>query len=101
MTVSTSGDRGPAWAHDGLYFQDLEGTVVFVPLSGSSGIAENAAPRRVMSVPWANDTGAPWGVTRDGQSFVVLRDVQPPTGSLDLVLDWFGELRRLVDSSPR
>jgi hypothetical protein len=98
IAVSTNGGSGPQWARDGLYFQDLEGTIFFVPLSGSAGVGENPTPQRIMSSPSSGETLSEWDVSHDGRSFVTLRNYAPPAGSFELVLNWFAELKRLASA---
>jgi hypothetical protein len=40
--------------------------------------------------------GATWGVSSDGQTFFAFQDLIAPPGSLELVLNWHEELKRLV-----
>lgn len=97
ITVSTGGGRSPAWARDGLYYTDLDGrTIFFMSFSGAAGLPEDATPQPIMRLPGGRDGEDRWGVSPDGQAFVVLQDYRSPPGSLELVLNWFEELTRLV-----
>jgi hypothetical protein len=65
ITVSTAGGQFPVWARDGLYYENLEGTLFFVPLSRSGGLRQDATPQRIMSgVGRADDNVALWDVSR-------------------------------------
>jgi len=96
--VSSGGGRRPAWARDGLYYEDLNGRVFFMPFAeGGAQLAEDT-PQRLMETMETRVSGdaATWGVSSDGQTFFAFQDLIAPPGSLELVLNWHEELKRLV-----
>jgi hypothetical protein len=69
--------------------------VFFVPFAeGGAQLAEDT-PQRLMETRVAADA-ATWEVSSDGQTFFAFQDLIAPPGSLELVLNWHEELKRLV-----
>ncbi len=99
--VSVAGGGEPLWAHSGreLFYRSLTGQMVSIPVTTSPPTLTIGAER----VLFADSTylKAPsyraYDVTRDDQSFVMLRVLPEtstgPTGQLVFVENWFTELK--------
>jgi hypothetical protein len=92
--ISTDGGTDPRWASDGsaLFFRDGEAMMV-VDVATELGL-DFGPPRQLFQLPGLT---ARFDVAGDGTGFVVILDrpgVIPR--HLNLILNWFEELKRLV-----
>ena len=103
--VSTDGGTEPLWSRDGreLFFQSgarLMGVTV------TPGAAFSAsAPRVVHEGRFLKSINGntSWSVTPDGKRFLRIQQVEPERAitHVELVLNWFAELKQLASGSPR
>ena len=105
--VSTAGGLKPLWARDGRELFYLEpGTparLMAVPVQAEPTF-EHQAPRELLDWPYFPGTeGRAYDVSRDGERFLTVipveteDDARPPP--INVVLNWFEELRRLVPTN--
>ena len=97
FTVSTAGGREPIWSHDGTeLFYRRGDQMISVPLAG--GEAFEAGEEKVLFTGnFAVETGGRnqfYGVTPDGR-FIMIAP-QTEATRVNVVLNWFDELRELV-----
>ena len=96
--VSTEGGTHPKWNPNGkelIYRNGNTMMVVDVTTSPSLTLPE---PRVLFEQRYAfgsAQTLANFDVTRDGQRFVMVKD-DSASGRIDIVLNWFEELKRLA-----
>jgi len=103
--VSAAGGGEPLWSRDGrqLFYRG-EGRILSVTVS-SAASPDTGGPMAVLDDPFEGRRGggAPnYEIDESGTRFLVSRDAaaQPPVdASFDVVLNWFQELRQLVDGS--
>jgi Tol biopolymer transport system component len=102
--ISASGGTEPVWSRDGreLFYRNAERMMAANILSGETFSAEN--PRLLFEgrfVPTRRGDAA-YDVSPDGQRFLMVKRVQEsiPT-QLNIVLNWFEELKRRVPPGKR
>jgi serine/threonine-protein kinase len=102
--ISTDGGLEPVWSRDGqeLFYRDMEGRMVMVVSIASEPEFSPSRPRLLLEgtfvpSPWF---GRNYDVAPDGQSFVMVENVVPEDveTELQVVLNWFEEVRRLAPS---
>jgi Tol biopolymer transport system component len=95
-SISSNGGHSPSWSADGreLYFRDDEG-LWSVPIETAPTFRAGAPRRRITDR--RIEAAAPLGAGHD--ILIVRRTDQAPTGQVNLVLGWFGELERLASRS--
>jgi hypothetical protein len=96
--ISTGGGEEPRWSKDGkqiFYRNGSRWMVVPVDLSGAINIGR---PTLHFEGPFLNVGGYSYDVMPDGKRFVVLKQISDVTTTtrLNVVLNWFEELRRKV-----
>ena len=100
--VSTDGGSAPGWARSGreLFFRS-DSRLMAVGVNPVTGATEK--PRLLFDVPGFTDQmefTARYDVAPDGQSFIVITDTpRPPLTKINVVLNWFEELKRRVPSA--
>ena len=101
--ISTSGGTRPLWSRDGreLFYIKADGTLVAVPVerSDASGLVVGVGKTLFKGQYFILQAGRSYDVSRDGQRFLMIKEVrlgQPSTTQLLVVLNWFDELKRLV-----
>jgi serine/threonine-protein kinase len=96
--VSLEGGTAPVWSRDGRELFFAKGDTLFVAAVRLGGTFSSGAARPLFSGPYGFDAlTANYDVAPDGRRFVVPgARVDPPPRKLELVLDWFQELRRLA-----
>jgi Tol biopolymer transport system component len=89
--ISTDGGRRPLWRADGRELYYRRGTrVLAVPVRTSAGFSAGA-PRLLFDGPYEQE----YDVSADGQKFYMIRrDESTPSEQIQVVLNWFEELRR-------
>jgi len=112
--VSTNGGTQPLWARNGqeLFYESM-GTVMRVPVK-TGATFERGTPEKVFAGPYLlRQPGRMYDVSRDGQQFLMIKEISPSRASprsvaasgaderprsarIILVQNWFEELKRLV-----
>ena len=100
--ISTHGGTDPAWAPDGRELFYLEGRSPSTKLMAVSVKTEPALrvgkPRLLFAGNYMG--GSPYGrsydITPDGQRFLMAKQEQTEVAQINVVLNWFEELKRLV-----
>jgi len=96
IRISTGGGLVPGWAprSDGLYYLSLERDVYYAPITVEPEL-QGGTPELLLerAVSGLSDVG--FDIAPDGQSFVTMKDTEF-LGSLELIVNWFEELKRLV-----
>jgi Tol biopolymer transport system component len=102
--ISGEGGEAPRWAADGSELYYRQGNrMMAVPIEGGSPLVIGR-PIVVFEGAYVKPEGPGWegtgwqyDVTSDGQRFLMLDPQQDPThGQINVVLNWFEELKRLV-----
>lgn len=97
--ISTEGGSEPRWAPDGrsVYYRDGD-RMIAVPVSTSAGFTAGAP--RVLFEGFYTRMGwqqANYDIAPDGKRFLMVRgDAQRLPTSIDLVTNWFEELRAIT-----
>ncbi len=107
VTISVGGGQEPVWAPSGReLFYRHDGKLVAVRIAQTASTLTVGAPTRVFDDPYRLDTGptqggvANYDISPNGQRFVMVEDPRPtggastPTVRLQVVLNWFEELKR-------
>jgi hypothetical protein len=101
-TVSTEGGNEPIWARNGgqLFYREGDSMMaVDVTLGPPTAVGK---PRRLFEGRYRRSPGfwANYDVSADGQRFMMVKnvDIAPAPTQINIVLNWFEELRRLVPS---
>jgi hypothetical protein len=97
--VSTNGGTHPTWSRSGgeLLYRASNQMMSVEVSPGAAGLTLSS-PRVLFEQRYSfasSQTIASYAVSTDGQRFVMVRDVSD-SGRLNLVTNWFEELRRLV-----
>ncbi len=98
--VSANGGRDPVWSRDGreLFFRQGEFLMV-IPVE-TNGSVFTFEPAQVLLSGWpAPPVGggiSHYDVTPDGNRFLMLQPPEATPSYINVVLDWFDELKRLV-----
>jgi len=97
--ISTEGGTEPRWSADGReLFYRLEDKMMVVEVQSEPAFT-SGRPQLVFEVPYLPD---PFGtsnydISPDGQRFLMLiEDTAQAQGQINVVLNWFEELKRLV-----
>jgi serine/threonine-protein kinase len=102
MPISTEGGMEPVWAPDGkeLYYRDVSGDKVMAVSFITEPDLRVGKPRLLFEGRYRG--GWPWGrnydIAPDGKRFIMITDEEQqlkPT-QINVVLNWFEELKRLV-----
>ncbi len=101
--ISNAGGEEVIWSSDGrtlLYREGLKWMSVAVQTQPEF---RAAAPRLMFEGPYLNVPGVSYDVAPDGQRFIMLEESikQPPTTHLNVVLNWFEELKRRVPAGSK
>ena len=101
-TISTDGGNEPVWSRDGreLFYRNGD-AVMAVPITSHPTFAAGL-PRRLFSAqfePTGTGTSG-YDVSPDGRRFLMIQptEPEPPATQVNIVINWFEELRRLVPS---
>ncbi len=105
IQVSTDGGIEPVWAHDGkeLFYRNEDRVMAASVQTGPSFQAQT--PTLLFEGPYLNGTTLAGGsvnydVSPDGQRFVMLKGEEGSQQSqINVVLNWFEELKRLVPTN--
>jgi serine/threonine-protein kinase len=96
--ISTNGGIAPTWSPDGheLFFRDQNGRTMMAASFVSEPTVQVGAPRRLFEGEFTADSFVSrfYDIAPDGERFLMIR--QPDVRSLNVVVNWFEELERLV-----
>jgi serine/threonine-protein kinase len=101
--VSIGGGSGPVWAPNGstLYYRGADGNMMAVPVTLDPTFT-SGRPRalfRFAGVYRMSGTATAYDIHPDGQRFIMVSEPEntmPPRQQVNIVLNWFEDLRRLV-----
>ena len=104
VRISDLGGRDPVWARDGteLFFEDLEGHLMTVPVASARPVADAFGVPTVLldlvELGLVTNPSHSYDISPDGSRFVFTRrDEDPGAGSrIYIVLDWLAELDRKI-----
>jgi serine/threonine-protein kinase len=103
--VSRDGGVEPVWSRDAkeLFFKNTEGTELLVVAIAHTSEPHVGAPRPVLRQSFAGGSRDPaYAVSPDGKRFLIIRRNQDAAAGIDVTLNWFDELKRLVPAgAPR
>ena len=96
ILISNGGGRSPVWAPSGreLFYRNRNNIMV-VPFQTESKF-EPQTPRLLFEWPEFAAAGRSYDISPDGMRFVMLRAHTEELTELNVVLNWFEELKRLV-----
>jgi len=97
--ISTEGGTEAVWAGNGELFYRNEGRNKMMVVDITTEPTFRAGnPRLLFEGSYLGGTGnrAFYDVTPDGQRFVMVQTQQGPGAQINVVLNWFEELKRLV-----
>jgi hypothetical protein len=96
--ISTAGGEEVTWSPDGrsLFYREGQKWMSVAVRTQPDFSAE--APKFMFEGPYLNVPGVSYDVAADGQRFMMLEESvkQPPTTRLNVVLNWFEELKQRV-----
>ena len=111
VTISVGGGREPVWSPSGReLFYRHDGKMMVVPIGPSASSLAVGAASRLFDDPYLLDTGgaaggvANYDISPDGRRFVMVEERAVEgrrageTARLQVVLNWFEELKRLVST---
>jgi len=102
IPVSAGGGNAPVWAPDGsaLYYTGSSGELMLVPTTLSPGFtAGRPQPLfTVTSVYRMSGTATAYDIHPEGRRFIMVSepDAEVPRAQINIVLNWFDELRRIA-----
>jgi hypothetical protein len=104
--VSRDGGVEPVWSRDAkeLFFKNTGGTQLLVVPIAYTPEPRLGAPQPVLRESFAAaDRDPSYAVSPDGKRFLIIRRNQEAvSGGIDVTLNWFDELKRLVPTgAPR
>ena len=97
IRVSTAGGHRPRWSADGteLFYLTADGEIMAVPMLSEES-SPVAPPERLFQLPGTVDYDA----HPDGKRFVMIqRSASSESSQINVVQNWFEELKRLVPSN--
>jgi eukaryotic-like serine/threonine-protein kinase len=103
--VSSDGGTEPLWSRDGreLFFQS--GTRLMAVSVTPGATVSTSAPRVVHEGRFLKsiNSNTPSTITRDGSRFLRIQRVEPERAitRIDLVINWFDEVKRLTSVGAR
>ncbi len=99
--ISVNGGREPVWSRDGRELFYRRGDLLMVvPVESTDSILTTRPPQVLFKGPYSvffRGSGlVGYDVAPDGQRFVMLQHPDPASSQINVVLNWFEELKRLV-----
>jgi Tol biopolymer transport system component len=102
-SVSTDGGTEPVWSPDGRELFYRNGNRMMVVSVETEPLFTAGRPRLLFEGRFRSSMGyqasANYDVFPDGQSFVMVKDLQESETRINVVLNWFEELKRLVPTN--
>ncbi len=102
--VSTDGGTHPLWSGDGRRLYYRIGDRMMVADIAEAGGFSASKPRLLFTGDYIysmNATIPNYSVTRDGKRFLMIRDETTVRGGIQIVQNWFEELRRKTSSAAK
>jgi len=97
--ISTGGGEEPVWSRDGKEIFYRNGTKwMAVDVKSVPGFSATP-PRLLFSGPYVNVPGPSYDVGPDGRFVLIEGPPEAPVTRLNVVLNWFDDLRRLVPAA--
>ena len=102
--VSNGGGRQPVWSPDGreLFYQD-GGSLLTVSVEVTPAFS-TGNPRPLFLGPYRHSgtffSGHTYDIAPDGEKFLMIRNSGMASNHINVVLNWFEELKRLVPTDP-
>jgi serine/threonine-protein kinase len=100
LPISSEGGTEPVWAKTGHEVFYRNGNKMLTVKIATEAQFSAGRPEVLFEGPYAVAAGPNYDVTRDGQRFLMLREIEhepaPPPTTLHVVLNWHEELKRLV-----
>jgi serine/threonine-protein kinase len=98
--ISTNGGTEPVWSHDGRELFYLNGDAMMAVEIQTSPTFAAAAPRMLFEGRYVRSPNsvASYDVSADDRRFLRVQPMHPdpPTNQIQVTLNWFAELKRLV-----
>ncbi|HET9385465.1 MAG TPA: protein kinase [Gemmatimonadales bacterium] len=98
--ISTRGGTEPVWSHDGRELFYLNGDAMMAVEIRSSPAFAAGTPRMLFEGRYVRSPNsvASYDVSADGQRFLRVQPMHPdpPTNQIQVTLNWFEELKRIV-----
>jgi serine/threonine-protein kinase len=94
--ISTGGGEEPVWSRNGKELFYRNGTQWMVADVRTTSTFSAAPPRLLFTGPYVNVPGLSYDVGPDGRFVLIQGPSETPITRLNVVLNWFDELRRLV-----
>jgi Tol biopolymer transport system component len=94
--ISNGGGEEPVWSHDGkeIFYRNGTKWMVVDVKAGSDFIA--TPPRLLFTGPYVNVPGRSYDVGADGRFVLIEGPPEAPVTRVNVVLNWFDDLKRLV-----
>jgi Tol biopolymer transport system component len=102
IQVSTEGGCGPVWSPDGkeIFYRSWSGTKMSVRTFEADPTPQVGEPKVLFERQFlgGNQYGRQYDLSPDGQKFLMIQlaEPPPPPKQLNVILNWFDELNRLV-----
>ena len=97
--ISTNGGREPVWSPDGNELFYHTGDSMMVVTIETDPVFRSSVPRSLFAWRFQSDEANPYdeyGVTPDGTQFVMVGGNQETFVEVNVILNWFEELERMV-----
>jgi eukaryotic-like serine/threonine-protein kinase len=95
VQISTDGGAGPVWAGSELFYR--KGDSILAVAASGWPVLVVGKPHLLFSTPSLNINGPSFAVTADGQHFFMIQENEtPPVTQINIVVNWFSELRQKV-----
>jgi hypothetical protein len=90
VRISPEGGRQPRWRGDGkeLFYVMPRGQLMALDVRASGERLEVGLPRELFNAGVSSAVVDEYGVTRDGQRFLVIRPVEGTARSVKMILNW-------------
>jgi eukaryotic-like serine/threonine-protein kinase len=94
--ISTGGGEEPVWSHDGKEIFYRNGTKWMAVAVKTTSEFSATPPKLLFTGPYVNVPGPSYDVGPDGRFVLIEGPPEAPVTHLNVVLNWFDDLRRLV-----
>ena len=96
--ISTDGGREPLWSRDGTELFYRSGNKMYAARVSAGETFQHETPTELLEGPYYRSTTGPhaYDVSDDGRFLMVKPEPESPPIQLDIILNWFEELERLV-----
>jgi Tol biopolymer transport system component len=96
LQISNSGGEEPVWSRDGRELFYRNGTRWMSVSVETTGEFKASSPTLAFEGPYVNVPGISYDVASDGRFVLIAGPPELPVKRVNVVLNWFGDLRRLV-----